>query len=665
MASQLLPNAMDYAALREEGIRQLERLSGPWTDFNTHDPGITLLEQLCYALTDLGYRAAHELPDLLAEDGADPYRSLHLPEQVLTCSPVTPADLRRVVLDVDGVQNAWVEPLAGDTQIVYYHLGPKTLSLSPTPLPSEPVPLQGLYRVLVDPKLGASSDLRANVALRLHRSRGLCEDFAEITVLEPQKITVDAVVEIDAVDDPGELGRRLVQQIADVISPPVPFCSLDEALRMGLSLDAVLDGPRLAHGFVSDDALKRATRRTAVNTSDLIHAVRDLPEVRAVSRLRIFTSEQTSSWSLAIPPGKVAKLDRDLSSIVLRNAGKVVARVASAGTASAALDTPVPGAGLTRPAGRDRHVLRYTSVQRHLPAIYGVGDHGLVDSAAPERKSRANQLRAYLMFFDQLMANHLAQLAHVKDLLSHDDVATTTYFAQPVEQPDRAADVLRDRSEQDLLASSLAAGDPAGAEPLDLARRNRFLNHLLSRFAETVGEHGALAPEALLRAKQAFLRGYPVLGGARGAGFSYLEPAGPDNGIALEQRIALKLGLTTHERLRIVEHILLRPMEGDELQQVPLVTAPFAKDPYSLQLTFALRSGTSQDVGRFADDEFRTLVEQTIREETPAHLTAYVRWIDAADWPAFETAHTAWLDRRREYWAAQLGLTLAPEVSPP
>ena len=49
--------AMDYAFLRQEGIRHLERLAGPlWTDFNAHDPGITILEQLCYALTDLAYR---------------------------------------------------------------------------------------------------------------------------------------------------------------------------------------------------------------------------------------------------------------------------------------------------------------------------------------------------------------------------------------------------------------------------------------------------------------------------------------------------------------------------------------------------------------------------------------------------------------------------------
>ena len=56
---------MDYATLRKEGIRLLERMSGgEWTDFNAHDPGITLLEQLCYVLSDFAYRTGHAIPDL-------------------------------------------------------------------------------------------------------------------------------------------------------------------------------------------------------------------------------------------------------------------------------------------------------------------------------------------------------------------------------------------------------------------------------------------------------------------------------------------------------------------------------------------------------------------------------------------------------------------------
>jgi hypothetical protein len=43
-----------YESLRREAIGHLEAMAGgPWTDFNAHDPGITILEQVCYALSDL------------------------------------------------------------------------------------------------------------------------------------------------------------------------------------------------------------------------------------------------------------------------------------------------------------------------------------------------------------------------------------------------------------------------------------------------------------------------------------------------------------------------------------------------------------------------------------------------------------------------------------
>ena len=45
----------DYDFLRNEGIEYIKQMAGNvWTDHNLHDPGITFLEVLCYAITDLG-----------------------------------------------------------------------------------------------------------------------------------------------------------------------------------------------------------------------------------------------------------------------------------------------------------------------------------------------------------------------------------------------------------------------------------------------------------------------------------------------------------------------------------------------------------------------------------------------------------------------------------
>jgi len=64
--------SLDFDLLRAEGIQHLENLATEvWTDFNAHDPGITILELLSYAITDLGYRTRMlPIADLLA--GNDP-----------------------------------------------------------------------------------------------------------------------------------------------------------------------------------------------------------------------------------------------------------------------------------------------------------------------------------------------------------------------------------------------------------------------------------------------------------------------------------------------------------------------------------------------------------------------------------------------------------------
>src|SRR5215510_7993604 len=102
----------DFATVREDAIDFVHRLAGTtWTDYNAHDPGVTILEQFCYALTDLSYRINYNVEDLL-ESGSDGEGAadncLFTPGKVLTGNAVTMNDFRKVVIDVEGVKNAWI-----------------------------------------------------------------------------------------------------------------------------------------------------------------------------------------------------------------------------------------------------------------------------------------------------------------------------------------------------------------------------------------------------------------------------------------------------------------------------------------------------------------------------------------------------------------------------
>ena len=84
-------------------------------------------------------------------------------------------------------------------------------------------------------------------------------------------------------------------------------------------------------------------------------------------------------------------------------------------------------------------------------------------------------------------------------------------------------------------------------------------------------------------------------------------------------------------------------MAADAGQRVPFLAATPSKDPYSLQLSLVLPDWPA----RFRNAGFRLLVEQTIREETPAHLTPYVHWLSRNAMATFQQFYQDWMEKLR------------------
>ncbi|MCB1934531.1 MAG: hypothetical protein KDF59_01190 [Nitrosomonas sp.] len=97
------PDALDFATLRKDAINLVQQLCGEnWTDYNLHDPGVTILEQLCFALTDLSYRSGFPVEDYLTNEKTTiDYEKLglHQPYEILPSSAVTEADYEKILYD--------------------------------------------------------------------------------------------------------------------------------------------------------------------------------------------------------------------------------------------------------------------------------------------------------------------------------------------------------------------------------------------------------------------------------------------------------------------------------------------------------------------------------------------------------------------------------------
>ncbi len=737
--------AMDYFSLRQEGIHQLERLAGSaWTDFNEHDPGITILEQYCYALTELAYRCDFPLPDLLSREGRDPFASLFSPARILASRPVTLTDLRKLAIDVRGVKNAWIEKIGQPTPPVYYNrAGASPLQDRQDNLIQldkgegiEPVNPRGLYRVLIEKTSDVDSpEAVRNVARRLHAHRPLCMDFASVEVMYPQKIRVKASIEIKPIDNPEDIFVAIMGKIDAHIAPSVPFYTLAQRQAAGKRIDEIFDGPMLNQGFIDTVELLSMERKTALRVSDFVSEIMKVEGVLMVKYLALsIDGDHWEDWSLELPKGKIPvtpvfdfdhlEINLERRQIKVENLTGAIKRYQDAQANLTYRPAKPEDLDITPPAARDRRVDRYYSAQHQFPSVYGLGETGLPPQADEQRRAQLKQLKAYLLFFDQLLANQFAQLAHVGDLLGFgeetpsDENNRQTYFAADINDPALGLDAVWQQPDAKIRLARLhqIVEKPATPEnekvpQIDWGRKNRFLDHLLARFAEQFTDYaqfqenskdkignavdldpsplplrhrsGQASPggrggsydsvnltaleeplERLAADKQSWLRRYPQLSADRGTAFNALMPwngtAGPnlDHCSGLEQRLRIKLGLRPtikEERFYLVEHVLLRPLDADNGQSKLLPDNTRTKVPLLADARCADPYSLQISLvfpdapKRFPEGGgFRRFVEQTLREEAPVHLLVHVRWLAGDDMAAFESAYQDWLTYQRE-----------------
>lgn len=595
---------MDYAFLRAEGIRSIETLAGTrWTDYNTHDPGITILEALCYAITDLSYRLNFEMADLLAS----PTRSPDSPplfltaREILTVNPLTINDYRKLLIDIDGIKNAWLEPIDIPQPELYYDANNAKLTFSSLEL-AEPVPLRGLYRVLIEKDLGyQDADLIHQATTRLNQHRNLCEDFAEIRVLPIEEITIRAEIEIAEHINPHQLMAQLHNALDRAISPTLEFASLAELLHQGVPVEEIFAGPILTHGFIDDQHLHQFGRKAELHSSDLIQVMLDLPGIKTVRTMTLASSQSPTpeAWALDLDTQFTPRL-KSISAILAAGditcyKGQIQCQLDQVKVEAAQADLWLPHNPLTVaeippdlpiPPGEDRDLSDYESIQSEFPLAYGIGAIGLPPSASAERQAQAKQLQAYLMVFDQLLANYFAQLDQVKTLFSADYPQTRTYFTQSIAHFPGGSAIFKETYEARLEALA-----ESGAVALE--RRNRFLEHLIAQYGETFTDYSLLYPNTnlsadVIRHKMDFALDYRAISSGRNQAFNYtLDPndlANVHNVSGLQRRLARLLGLqperqflaSSHtEGFYIVEHLLLRPRQRNASETGSETTADF------------------------------------------------------------------------------------------
>ena len=718
-----LPGPLDYEQLKEYGLAYIRSIANKqWTDFNLHDPGVTIFEALCFALTDLAFRSRFSMADLLTPKGENHPRlggTLFPAHGILSHEPITVNDYRKLILEsVPGIRNVWIEP---------YHFEistPKLFSLSG----SDKLTVNGLYKIsleLENEYYSIKNNLQVKEQVKeiieesddkekyselfnsdhpnypaffeqfvkdfMLKHRNLCEDVYEVKVLTPIPIGLFIEIETKQDADYRQIVTEMYRAINAHVSPSVAFHTLPELIKKGKKPEEIYQGLLPRYGFIDLDELEQFNKKKTLYTSDVLNLLMKIKGIKSIKRIHftvneedkdkvIFNNHNTSitlkdkDCVFSLSPFSWANPDDNgnaLHNIHFECEGysirpKLIAEPSFLDNRYAkyldiSKEYPLP-------QGKNRDTGTYYSFQHLFPKAYRMGLESIPDSANNLRKAERMQLKAYLTFFDQFLSDYLAQLSAMERFFAIDGSTNSfesTYFFHEL-QDSEIVDVKK----------VLKAKGVQKPSAVDLDRCNRIMDHLLARFNDSFADYTVLTylsnmeginandmklPKAKsIKYKKQLLSDYAKLSSTRSQTINYTKDWQISN---IEQRILNRLGITEpHFRLapsivssdqknketmqyvfndnrdkpyeqtfgiHIIEHLLLFPYRFLNINNFLKLSVgndnkKAIADPYSFHITVVVPGWLRicQNI------QFRNYVENTIRNELPAHVLAKIYWVD-------------------------------------
>ena len=474
------PDYLDFTSLRTAAINFLGPITADyWTDYNVHDPGITTLEVLMYAILDLGYRANMPIANLLANPPGSTAADTNFftPAQILGSNPASITDYRKLFMDIGEVRNAWLVPAS--------QTGPTPLS----PVPTTPS-LNGLYKIYLELEMDLSDFatkkewedyqhmVKQSVLRRYNAHRNLCEDLDEtaIHILKKKYIGISADLEIVPGTSIPTVYQAMVGALYQFFSPVPTFYTLPQLQAMGISMDTIFSGRPYtglpSHGFILDTDLPDIPSGTPVNVSAVYQQILSVSGIATVRKLKLLDLEQSSgaadppayhasaanAWEFPVPDGWIPEFSIAGSSFRWFQNGQPLTinlksytntlQINAAHSGKVCYLPGAPDLDAAIPGGTYQNGLGdYYSIQNDFPQIYGIGPGGVPSTATDLRKAQAFQFKAFLLFFDQLLADYLAQLNNLRTIFSLGPPAgqstASTYFAGSLSSVPGLGDLLR------------------------------------------------------------------------------------------------------------------------------------------------------------------------------------------------------------------------------
>lgn len=365
--------------------------------------------------------------------------------------------------------------------------------------------------------------------------RNLCETFPEFSAVRIQEVAFTANIEVASNINIEDLAANIFLAVDEYVSPEFAASTLEGLQGEEKDISDIFDGPLLAYGFIQEETLNiDPATANKLYVSDIIRLILQLRKpnggdiqtredisnrsIIAIRNLslslfidnRVITSDAKDCLQLINSIRHVARLSPGKCQITfIRNNVEVnydFNRVIELFNQKKLTEIPVIEAAtpdIPVPEGTAFSTGDYYPLQNSLPVTYGVGLSGLPFTASIERQAQAKQLKGYLFFYEQILANHFAQFANINAFFSANPAVASTLSQQTVYNlpgvenlfagfnpaVESFADFIADENNSYRKALTGALEN----EDQFLDRRSRMLDHLLSRLGESMDDLAAMA----------------------------------------------------------------------------------------------------------------------------------------------------------------------------
>ncbi|MGF6190436.1 hypothetical protein [Serratia sp. 2723] len=604
----VVKDAIAFEALWQQAAEKVKTLSGDvWTDTGEHDPGVTLLQSVTWNCSDLSYRTALPLHDLLTAKGQETLFPAEFgPDRVLTCNAVTAEDYRRALLDLHSSDTKLATTerdfLFSDVRLIkepeesrfhwWYNAERREYCFSdPTSSKDKKkITLRGnIWLSVIPTRFTQSLSAKEQTVVAQYLTdflvghRNLGERISRITWLKPVTFSPSLTIELtENVSDINQVAAQIYQTTEAFLQLTTTRYTTEQRRALGDADEVIFEGPLLRHGWQQTMPSLICPEGITINLSPLVNQLLAIPGVASLDQLSVdslpehITAIKADRWSWQVASGyfpllwgddPLTLLASENSPLVLIAKGGIYSQPTRQGMANY-LTVPelIQTEPTVLPVGRLRDLTTYIPVGQRLPECYLLQQ----PDAVIDDSTRA--LHQFLLSADQLLADGSAELALLPELLAFKQRGnairgtrwpyTNTSVQQDVHQS--YAETLTEVQQRD---AAIFTDNGRTLNQANFARELNFLDYLLGYF----GTHRAALPLTLdmsdfLATQRAYLAQQPDLGYDR-------VNIRIDQVSALQKRIAARIGLDSscfaddpdlsHLPFYLIEHRQLLPLTPD------------------------------------------------------------------------------------------------------